>query len=187
MGSWGWGEWNFFKEELKYFVSWGWMEQNRYMYFQSWGWEKRSPYTFRLTRLREMKPTYLWCKLPEEGSKYFVAWEWGEQTRYDFLSHEADGNVAHKLLGGLVSWGKRNQHIFGVNWLREVLIKIFSVVRLRGIKHITWFFESWRWGKRSPFPFRLTKPRETKYTYFWCKLAEGSIQIFRVWGWGEGH
>ena len=50
-------------------------------------------------------------------------------------------------------------------------------MRLRGTNQI-WFFESWGWGKRSPFPFRLTKPRETKHTYFWCKLAREASKYF---------
>ena len=43
-------------------------------------------------------------------------------------------------------------------------------------------FDSWGWGKRttSPDDFWSTRLRETKSAYFWCKLAEGRIKIFRV-------
>ena len=35
-------------------------------------------------------------------------------------------------------------------------------------------------GNRDHSLFSLTKPREMKHTYFWCKLAEERIKIFRV-------
>ena len=80
----------------------------------------------------------------------------------------SEGNIAHKLSGGLVSWGERNQHIFGVNWLREGSTYFLST--------------SWGWGEENRYVF-LSPEVEGNVAHSllgWQSQGKRNIHIFDV-------
>ena len=75
--------------------------------------------------------------------------------------------------------------IFSVNWLREGSKYFMLWDGWEQFFKTDMVFESWGWGKHSPYNYWPTRPRETKPTYFRCKLAEERMKYFVAWDWGE--